>query len=378
MVSTRADTLIEHFAEMTDPRTGNAIRHRLIDIIVIAICAVICGADSWVDVENFGKAKKSWLSRFLELPNDIPSHDTFGRVFARLDAEEFQRSFQGWVRAVMDVKDGQVISVDGKALRRSHDRTPGKEAIYMVSAWATTNQVVLGQRKVDDGSNEITAIPQLIDLLDLSGCIVAVDAMGCQTAIAAQIIDRGGDYVLSLKDNQGNLLEDVVEIFTYAQETNFKGMTCDTHRTVNKGHGRIEIRECRTISDLASFDYIRNLYAWKKLQTICMVIRERRIGGETTKETGYYISSLPNNARQLLDAIRNYWGIENSLHWVLDIAFREDESRIRKGNGPQNFAVLRHIAVNLLKQEKTAKCGVKAKRLKAAWDEGYLLKVLLG
>jgi predicted transposase YbfD/YdcC len=329
-------------------------------------------------VENFGKAKKGWLRRFLELPSGIPSHDTFGRVFARLDAAEFQQSFLSWVRAVMDVRNNQVIAVDGKALRRSHDRTLGKEAIYMVSAWATANQVVLGQRKVDDESNEITAIPQVLDLLDLSDCVVTIDAMGCQTAIAAQIIDQGGDYVLSLKDNQGNLLEDVVEIFTYAQETNFKGLTCDTHRTTNKGHGRIEIRECWTISDLASFDYIRNLDAWKKLHTICMIIRERRIGEETTRETGYYIASLPNDARHLLDATRTYWGIENSLHWVLDIAFREDESRIRKGNGPQNFAVLRHIAVNLLKQEKTAKCGVKAKRLKAAWDEDYLLKVLLG
>lgn len=368
----------EYFGDITDPRKGNAIRHRLIDIITIAICGVICGADNWVDIENYGKAKEEWLREFLELPHGIPSHDTFGRVFARLDPEAFEESFLRWVQAVMSVTKGQVIAVDGKKLRRSHDRTLGKEAITMVSAWATANHLVLAQQKVDDDTNEIPTIPELLKVLDLSECTVTIDAIGCQTTIAEQIIHQQADYVLSLKKNQGTLYEDVVEIFTYAQETQFKGMTWDTHRTVNKGHGRIEVRECWTISDLDSFDFIRNLDAWQGIQTIVMVVSTRRLGDEVETDVRYFISSLPNNAAQTLHAVRSHWGIENSLHWILDIAFREDDSRIRKGNAPQNFAILRHIALNLLKQEKTATCGVKAKRLKAAWDEAYLLKVLLG
>lgn len=366
----------EHFGSVSDPRAENA-SHQLLDIIVIAICAVICGADNWEDVENFGKAKKKWLEQYLELPHGIPSHDTFGRVFARIEAEEFQRCFLNWVQGVMRVTAGQVIAIDGKALRRSHDKALGKGMIQMVSAWATANRLVLGQRKVDDKSNEITAIPQLLKVLELSGCIVTIDAAGCQTAIASQIIEQGGDYVLSLKENQGQLYQDTHDIFSYALESDFKHIPHDSHRTINKGHGRIEIRECWVITQLDSFDYIRNLDAWVGLQSLVMLRRERRIGGETTVEFAYFISSLPPNARLILDASRRHWGIENSLHWVLDIAFREDDSRIRKGNGPQNFAVLRHIALNLLKQEQTATCGIKAKRLKAGWDEDYLLKVLL-
>jgi predicted transposase YbfD/YdcC len=372
-----AKTIKEHFSGVSDPRAENAW-YQLMDIIVITICAVICGADNWVDVENYGKAKEDWLRGFLELPHGIPTDDTFRRVFARLNPAEFQRCFLGWVQSVMKVTAGQVIAIDGKALRRSHDKSLGKGAIYMVSAWATANRLVLGQRKVDEKSNEITANPELLAVLELSGCIVTIDAMGCQTAIAEQIIDQGGDYVLSLKENQGQLYQDAVEIFTYALASDFKEMTYDHHRTINKGHGRIEIRDCWAISDLPAFNYIRKLDAWKGLQSLSLIRRERRIGQETTTELAYYISSLPVNAELILAASRGHWAIENSLHWVLDIAFREDESRLRKGNGPQNFAVLRHIALNLLKQEKTAQCGIKAKRLKAAWDNAYLLKVLLG
>ncbi|MCP4456786.1 MAG: ISAs1 family transposase, partial [Cytophagales bacterium] len=271
---------------------------------------------------------------------------------------------------------GQIVAIDGKMLRRSHDKKLGKRAIYMVSAWATANQLVLGQVKVDVKSNEITAIPRLLDMLEISGCIVTIDAMGCQTEIAKKIIKQKADYVLALKENQGGLYNDVEELFSYAEETSFAD--CDYHKTINKGHGRIEIRECWTTSEPAYFRYIGNLSKWDNLHTIIMVKRERRLNDKIEIEIKYYITSLANNAQHIFKAVRGHWGIENHLHWVLDIAFREDDSRIHKGNGAQNFAVLRHIALNLLKQEKTAKCGIKNKRLKAGWDQEYLLKVLLG
>lgn len=344
--------------------------------MVIAICAVLCGADTWVDVELFGKSKKAWLSSFLELPNGIPSHDTFGRVFAMLDAQQFQACFMDWVRAVNEVTAGQVVSIDGKTVRRSHDRFIGKSAIHMVSAWASANRLVLGQIKVDERSNEIVAIPELLKVLEVAGCIVTIDAMGCQKDIAKEIVDRKADYVLALKENQPQLHEDVKELFAYDRRAGFPSVEHDFHETVNKGHGRIETRRCWAISDPEYLRYLHNSHEWKQFTSIVMVEAERQVDGKKSIESRFYISSLPAEAKRLLAATRGHWGIENSVHWVLDVAFREDESRVRSGNGAENFSTLRRMALNMLKQETTSKGGTAAKRKRAGWDEDYLLTVL--
>lgn len=376
MATRPAQSITQHFASVKDPRTGNAKRHLLLDILVIAICAAICGANTWVEVELWGKANRKWLSTFLELPNGIPAHDTFGRVFALLDAKQFRRCFLVWVRAVSKLTYGQIVAIDGKKLRRSHDRSCGKKALMMVSAWATANGVVLGQLKVNAKSNEMKVIPELLKLLDVTGCIVTLDGLNCQTKIASQIKAQNADYILAVKENQGKLYDDVKDLFAGCLAENFLQVPHGYHRTVNKGHGRIEIRECWTLSASEYLDYVRERQQWSGLQTVVMVRAERRLQGKRTTAIRYYISSLAHTARRLLASVRKHWSIENSLHWILDIAFREDESRMRKLNSPENFAMVRHVAHILLKQEQTEKVGIQAKRMKAAWDRDYLLQVL--
>ena len=366
----------KYFGELQDPRTGNAKAHIFLEILIIAICAVICGADGWSDVELFGKNKKDWLKTFLRLPKGIPSHDTFGRIFAKIRPEEFQRRFIEWVQAIEKLTAGQVIAVDGKKLRRSHDQQTGKEAIYMVSAWATENQLVLGQTKVADKSNEITAIPELLQLLDITGCIVTIDAIGTQTKIAETIVTGGGDYLLAVKENQGHLFEDIQCLFEVDVAHGIDKAQHSYAQTVNKGHGRLEIRECWATEKEEYLALVRKHQNWKGLRSVVRIVSQRNFGEKVETQTRYFISSLPADAKTILKVKRSHWKIENQLHWVLDIAFREDESRVRKDHSSENLAVLRHVALNLLKQEKTAKGGIHAKRLQAGWNNDYLLTIL--
>jgi predicted transposase YbfD/YdcC len=365
--------LLEHFASVIDPRIERTKEHLLIDIIALTICAVICGADGWVEVETYGNAKLEWLSQFLTLPNGIPSHDTLGRVFSRLDPSQLQDSFLSWVKAVNQLTQGQVIAIDGKTLRHSYEDREGKAAIHMVSAWATANRLVLGQRKVDDKSNEITAIPELLKVLSIEGCIITIDAMGCQTEIAQQIVQQDADYVLALKGNQGNLHEDVVQVFEHGRSIDFVGIEHDYYQSLCCDHGRTEIRRHWVLGQV---EYLVDADRWVGLKRIGLVESERRLKDKTTIEQRYYLLSWDSSAAQFAEVIRSHWQIENCLHWVLDVGFREDECRIRKDYAPENMALIRHIALNLLTQDKVVKGGVKAKRLKAGWDNNFLLRLL--
>ena len=372
------ESIAEYFSDIQDPRHDRTRLHKLMDILVIALCAVICKADGWEDVASFGKAKEAWFKKFLELPNGIPSHDTFNRVFARLNSKQFETCFIRWVEATCKIVARQVVAIDGKLPRGSRDGTLGKGAIDVVSAWATENGLVLGQVKVDEKSNEITAIPELLSALEISGCTVTIDAMGCQTEIARQIVKANcADYVLALKDNQGRLYEDVVLLFADLEDSQETAYDFDYVKTKDQEHGRVETRECWTISDPQTLKYLRGFENWEKLLTVSRMRSRCWRNGKECVEDRYHLASI-TGAKNILKAVRSHWNIENNLHWTLDVAFNEDQCRIRKDQGPENFVILRHVALNLLKQEKTCKRSINGKRLLAAWSETYLQKVLAG
>lgn len=376
-----------YFAELDDPRVERTRLHPLLSIVSIALCAVICGADSWVEVAEFGTVRQEWFATWLDLPHGIATHDTFGRVFAALDPVAFERCFARWVRAVATASAGapggsavdrslRVVAVDGKVSRGSHDRAAGRAALDLVSAWASDARLVLGQVAVAAGSNEIPAIPVLLRQLALEGCVVTIDAIGCQTTIAAVIQERGADYVLALKENQPVLYQAVTTAFTEldADAAAFRHTHC---RQVDKGHGRLEVRTTTVIHDPTLLAYLDPAAAWVGLAGVARSVAERTVDGQRSHETRYFLVSLAA-ARPVHRAIRSHWGIENGVHWVLDMAFREDLSRVRIGHGAHNFSLLRRLALNLLRQDPTARCGIKCRRLKAAWDPSYLLKVLNG
>ena len=361
------DNPLKYFAELTDPRVERNREHRLEEILLIAIAAVLSGAESWNDIAAYGKDKLAWLQTFLRLPGGIPSHDTFNRVFAALDPEEMEKGFVAWVSSLSKLTAGEVVAIDGKTLcgTREAGRT---QLVHMVSAWAEGNGLVLGQRKVDEKSNEITAIPKLLAALELAGTVVTIDAMGCQRAIAEKIIEKKADYVLAVKDNQGLLAEQVRDSFSLLDADSVA-------EQIDCGHGRVEQRKCSVIADLSM---IEKAAEWASLQGLVRIESERyhKVSGKMEREIRYYITSLKPDAERLNSVIRQHWGIENKLHWVLDVGFGEDLDRKRAGHAAQNFSVLNRIALNLLKQDKSSKRSIQGKRLKAAWNHPYLMNLL--
>lgn len=357
---------IDFFTEIEDPRIDRCKEHLLEDIVFITIAAVICGAESWNDIENYGNAKEEWLRGYLKLPNGIPSHDTFNRLFSALDPKKLEESFINWVKSLADITHGEIVSIDGKTIRGSRDKN-AKSFVHMVSAWANTNHLVLGQIKVGEKSNEITAIPKLLEVLELKGCIITIDAMGCQTEIADKIIEKGADYILAVKGNQGLLEEGIIDTIRFKNPV-------DEYDETDFGHGRIEQRKCSVYNDLTLID---NASKWRNLKTIIKVesLRIIKVTGKEERETRHYISSAEPKATKIAHGVRGHWGVENSLHWILDVSFGEDKSMKHNQNAIENFSIINRIALNLVKKE-TKKRSVKGKRLDAGWDNDYLLKIL--
>lgn len=367
------EVLMECLGSVPDPRMARTRRHSLRSILALSLIAVICGADSFVAIEQFGRAREAWLKTFLDLPHGIPSHDTLGRVFALMGPKSLQKAFRTWMAEVSRLSGGDVVAIDGKTLRRSFD-SPGVGFVHMVSAWSASNRVVLGQVKTDEKSNEITAIPRLLESLNLTNCTVTIDAMGCQRDIAKKIVEKEADYLLAVKDNHPTLAADVGARFEAAREDPLSLQEMDFHETEGKGHGRLEKRRCWTSGLLDCISHREN---WEGLESLVLIESERTVDGKTSLEHRYYISSKKDlSAVEALDATRSHWGIENGLHWVLDVAFREDDCRVRAGCAAENFAVIRHFALNLLKSVKGTKVGIKNRRLRAGWDQEFLLSVM--
>ena len=370
-----------YFGSLPDPRVERTRAHRLTDLLTIALCAILCGANDWVAVETFGHAKEPWLRTVLALPRGIPSHDTFGRVFARLDPAALQQCFVAWVQAMVGELPAQVVAIDGKTSRGSADRSRGQAALHLVSAWATASGLVLGQEATDAKSNEITAIPHLLRLLALDGCVVTIDAMGCQRTIAAQLHEQGADYVLALKGNQPTPPATVAAAFaeTHATApTAWQPVEQDAVHTLDAGHGRVEHRRYTALSDPDLLACLDPTGAWPGLRSVIEVQADRHAGARTPSERRYYLSSLPPDAALLGQASRAHWGVENRLHWVLDVQFREDASAVRVGDGAHTFTVLRQLALNLLRQDRTGRGSIASKRFRAALDDSYLARVLAG
>jgi predicted transposase YbfD/YdcC len=348
----------------------------LIDMIVIALAATICGAEGWADVERFGKKKRAWLARFLELPNGIPSHDTFGRVFSRLDTSEFYACLQRWIRSLNSAIVDHGVRLDGKTLRHSFDTASGKDALHLLNAWSSDLQVCLGQVAVDADSNEITAVPKLLELLELTGAVVTLDAMHCQKETAQAICDKGADYVLTVKGNQPKLHAEIQKIFEEAGEQDYQVPGMRRLKKTERGHGRIERREYSVMPAPKS---LRETAEWADLRTIGMVYRERELRDKDSHEVVFFISSLPASVQRLAKHIRGHWGVENSLHWSLDVTFGEDRSRIRLGNAPEIAGALRRLSLSILKRDTSVKkCSVRGKRLQAAWCDDTLEGILFG
>lgn len=368
----RSIEFLKSFANLDDPRQQAKVLYPLEEILLLCLCAVLSGADCWVEVALYGQQRLTFLRRFLPFRHGVPSHDQLGIVFARLDAQPFQGCFIAWVERFTEAVRG-VVAIDGKTLRRSFDHAAGQGPIQMISAWSERQRLVLGQQQVADKSNEITAIPKLLELLELQGAVVTLDAMGCQRAIAEQIVAQGADYVLGLKGNQGTLHEDVALLFD-EQQGGLAGCQATLHQTCDKDHGRLETRRVVATEQIA---WLHDSHAWPGLRSIAKVESRRELlaAGKVEEETRYYLSSLPGEAQQIGEAVRRHWGVENGLHWVMDMVFRDDESRIRSENAPANFTTIKHMASNLLRRGK-GKHSMRASRHVAAWNEDFLYSLL--
>ncbi len=362
---------INHFKGLEDPRQVKKSLYPLEEILLLVLCAVLSGADDWVAIALFGKKKIKFLRRFLAFDNGAPSHDQLGYVFAAIDEKQFRQCFISWASSLHQAIKG-VVAIDGKTLRRSFDKAGGKGAIHMVSAWCSQQNLVVGQTRVNDKSNEITAIPELLDLLEIEGAIVTIDAMGCQRDIAQLIIDKKADYIFSLKGNQGTLREDVEFFFKEQLKVNYVDTTVSCHQSVEKSHGRIEVRKITVCTDIS---WLQKHHNWPALTSIIMVEYDCEVDGKTRHETRFYISSICSNAEFMANAIRQHWGVENGLHWVMDMVFRDDECRIRKDNSPANFTTIKHMASNILRLSK-GKASMRSKRHEAAWDEDFLFNMI--